>query len=417
MLCQIDRLIRFFSSIIKSKQMNIKALQSLKQLLVNFIINFLSPGLSIALVMVSITANSQGTNQVYEKFSVGDAMNLFSGLALSPDDKTVAISSNQSFPLYIFDWENMTVTAQFDVGNWYAGSRAEYSSKGNYILLNQLFYMDWAPNKDREVNFEIVDSKSGNRVKMFENYHDVTFTPDEQYALSLSSSEAEFWKLENGEKVKSFSIDQATNGIAASPNGKWIAVSHRTYMEDLQRNSMWINNKKNRTNLEKYKQNITIFDVATLQPLYTINEFYDIVYDLKYTQDGKYLLIYSIPHDKLQQTGRKSYVSVVNANTGEPLRNAFASMSVYEPDFKMSPDGKFFGIVSSGSKFPEIHVYDFKNSTMVDRLELSSRLFEKMNEGEFPPDGRISFVFLPDGESILLTFGNRLMKWTFNQSL
>lgn len=371
----------------------------------------------ILLIFISspqlITA--QGTNQVYEKFAVGDAMNLFSGLALNPDGKTVAISSNQSFPLYLFNLESQEITSRFDVGNWYAGSRVEYSSRGKYLLLNQLFYIDWAPNKDREVNFEIVDAKSGAKVKSFENYHDVTISTDEKVALSLSGQGVDFWDLETGEKVNSFSVPQATNSLAISPNGKLIAVSHRTYMEDLEKNAMWINNKKNRTNLEKYKQHITIYDASSFQPLYTIDEFYDIVYDLKYTPDGKYLLIYSIPHDKLQQTGRKSYVSVANAFTGEALRNSFASMSVYEADFKLSPDGKYLGIVSSGSKFPEVHVYDFKSANMVDRLELSSRLFEKMGEGEFPPDGRTSLIFLQDGETILLTYGNRIMKWTFNK--
>jgi len=395
--------------------MNFKALQSLKLTLVIFLKHFFTTCITFTLVATAILVKAQGTNQVYEKLKVGDAMNLFSGLAISPDGKTVAVSSNQSFPLNLYEWETQTVTGRFDVGNWYAGSRAEYSAKGKYILLNQLFYMDWAPNKDREVNFEILNAKSGESVKIFENYHDVTISPDEQYALSLSGQGVDFWNLESGKIDKSFSVAQATNSLAMSPDGKLIAVSHRTYNADLQANSMWINNKKNRTNLEKYKQHITIYDAATFQPLYNIDEFYDIVYDLKYTQDGQYLLIYSIPHDKLQQAGRKSYVSTADAQTGEPLRIAFASMSLYEPDFKLSQDGKYFGIASTGNKFPELHVYDFQSSTMVDRLELSSRLFEKMNEGEFPPDGRISFVFLPDGKSILLTFGNRLIKWTYKQ--
>ena len=392
--------------------MDIKSLQSYKWFVTRFLYHLL---LTFLLTSSTFLLSAQGTNQVYEKFSVGDAMNLFSGLALNPDGKTVAISSNQSFPLYFFNLENKTIINRIDVGNWYAGSRVEYSAKGKFLLLNQLFYTDWAPNKDREVNFEIVDAISGEKVKSFENYHDVTITSDEKFALSLTGQGVEFWDLDNGQKINSFNVPQATNSVAISPNGKWIAVSHRTYMEELQKNSMWTNNKKNRTNLEKYKQHITIYDAVTFQPLYTIDEFYDIVYDLKYTPDNKYLLIYSIPHDKLQQTGRKSYVSVANAFTGEPLRTAFASMSQYEPDFKISPDGKYFGIVSAGSRFPEVHVYDFKSANMVDRLELSSRLFEKMNEGEFPPDGRTSFVFLPDDESILMTFGNGLLKWTFNK--
>ena len=38
------------------------------------------------------------------------------------------------------------------------------------------------------------------------------------------------------------------------------------------------------------------------------------------------------------------------------------------------------------------------------------KLFSK---GEFPSDGRLSFIFLPDGKRMLLTFGNRLIEWTY----
>ena len=46
------------------------------------------------------------------------------------------------------------------------------------------------------------------------------------------------------------------------------------------------------------------------------------------------------------RTGRKSYVEVVNAKTGEPLRHSFGTLANYEPDFKLSHNGKYFGITS-----------------------------------------------------------------------
>lgn len=360
--------------------------------------------------------HAQGTNQEFEKLKVGDAQNLFSGLALSPDGKTLAVSSIQSYPLNIYDLETQTISNRFDVGNWYAGSRAEYSGAGNYIILNQLFYMDWAPNKDREVNFQILDAKSGKPVKMFENYNDVKISPDEKYALSLVGDEITFWNLENGKKEKQFTVADATNSLAISPDGSKIAVSHHPYPVDLKQNAMYIANKNNRTNLEKYKQQITVYDALSFKPLYTVDDFYDIVYKLSYSEDGNYLFIYSIPHSKLQTTAdRKSYVSLVDGITGEPLRMAFPSLAVYEPDFKLSNNGKLFCISSLNGRFPELHLYDFETEEMIDRFQMGSRLFEKTNEKEFPTDGRISFVFLPDDNSILMTYGNRLIHWQIAQ--
>jgi hypothetical protein len=101
----------------------------------------------------------------------------------------------------------------------------------------------------------------------------------------------------------------------------------------------------------------------------------------------------------------------VNAKTGEPLRNSFGSLANYEPDFKLSHNNKYFGIISLSTRFPELQIYDFQTNSMLKRFELSSRLFENFKDGEFATDGRASFVFLPGDEEVLITFGNRLIKW------
>jgi hypothetical protein len=358
--------------------------------------------------------SAQGTNYDYDKIKIGEAQNMLVWMALAPDDKTLAVSSTQSFPLYIYNLETKQVENQFNVGNWYAGSRADYSKNGKYILLSQLFYMDYAPNKDRSVNFEVLDATTGKSMLNFGDYHDAKITPDEKYLVTLSEgNKVGIHEIETRKETRSFVVLQATNSLAISADGKLIAVSHSTYKSDLVNNPAYKNNKKNRPILEKYKQQITVFDYNTFEKLYTIDAFYDLVYRLEYTKDGKYLFIYSVPHTKLQgPNGKKSYVEVVNAKTGEPLRNSFGSLANYEPDFKLSHNGKYFGIISLNKiMYPELHIYDFETNELLKRFELSSRLFEKKKEGEFPTDGRSSFVFLPGDEEVLIVFGNRVIIW------
>ncbi|MBP8824234.1 MAG: hypothetical protein KBH07_11370, partial [Flavobacteriales bacterium] len=108
------------------------------------------------------------------------------------------------------------------------------------------------------------------------------------------------------------------------------------------------------------------------------------------------------------------YVSVADAVSGAMRRTAFPSLALYEPDFRISPDGTLFAIGSQGGRFMEVHLHDRASGAMKDRFVLSYRLFEKMaSKAEFPSDGRLSFVFLPDGRRMLLTFGNRLIEWTY----
>lgn len=380
----------------------------------NFFKTLNTVGLLLVLYTTSLNSGrSQGTNYEYDKIQIGDAKNLLVWLALHPDDKTLAVTSHQSFPLYMYNLESKQVDNQFDVGNWYAGSRAKFSKTGKYLMLQQLFYMDYAPNKDREVNFEVMDVATGKSMLNFGDYHDAKITPDEKHLVTLSGGDkVAFHDIQSRKELRSFNVPGATNSVAVSADEKYIAVAHKTYMSDLKNNPAYKNNKKNQPILEKYKQQISVYDYNTFEKLYTIDAFYDLIYLMDYTDNGEYLFIYSIPHEKLQgPNGKKSYVEVVNAKTGEPLRQSFGSLAVYEPDFKLSHNGQYLGIVSLSKSFAELHIYDFKTNELLKRFELSYRLFQKAAEGEFPGDGRASFVFLPGDEEVLIVFGNRVIKW------
>lgn len=366
-------------------------------------------------VQTSIVIIAQGSNMDYERVKIGDAKNMISGLALSPDQTYLSISASQSYPFYKFDWNSKEVIGEFDVGNWYAGSSVNFSANGKYMLLQQLFYMDLAPNKDREVSFEIVYSNTGIVVKAFDNMHAVVIAPDESYAASLSGDRVTFWSLPDGKNLRTLKLESATNGLAISPDGKSLAVSIRLSGDE------WIANfpslKKNKKALKstlKYKQAVAIYDVESLKRKYLVSEKYDIIYRLEYSPDGKFLFCLQIPHAKAATAAnaeRLTYLNTIDAESGKPLRKGFTSKAFFEPDFKLSPDGKLFGIVSKGARFLELHIYDFESGKMIQRFEQSYRLFEK-NEGEMiAADGRMAFVFLPDNKTVVMTMGNHLIYW------
>ncbi|RLD52350.1 MAG: hypothetical protein DRJ05_17505 [Bacteroidetes bacterium] len=359
---------------------------------------------------------AQGINLDFERIKVGeDVKHILVGLDISPDGEQLAISGVQGFPFYIYNWKERKIIKQFDVGEWYAGSAVRYSSTGKYILLQQLFYMDMSLNKDREVNFEIVNAGTGKRMLRFDECHAVAISPDENFALALSGNTISIWNIESGKKENSFKVHEASNGIAISPDGNTIAISHGINDEELQAMPKYKKDKKGRKFILKYKQQITLYDAHSFKKKMTVNEFYDIVYRLEYSNEGKELFCLNIPHLKAQSgVGmRQTYVSIIDGASGEPQRRGFNSQSIYEPDFKLSPDGKLFGIISHQSRFLELHVFDAETRKMLYRYTQSFRLFEK-SEGEFTmPDSRASFVFLPNEETIVMTMGNRLIFWNY----
>jgi WD40 repeat protein len=362
----------------------------------------------IFLALPTIRVLAQGTNMDYDKIQVGDAMHLFSGIDLSPDGQAVFISGNQGFPACLFDYRNKQVLRQYDAGNWYAGSKVTFSSQGRYVLLQQLFYLDWNLNKDREVSFEVVEVATGRSALKLDGYHDVALTPDERYAVSLSGSEVAFWDLGSGIKTRSYPVREASNAIAVTSDGKYIAVSQKPSDEYLK-----LRFKKNSKAIKfhkKYKNQIILYDSETFKQVRMIEDFFDIIYRMEFTPDDSYLFVLNIPHTSVQS--RQNFINRVSMADYSLAREIIPAVTYYESKFELSPDWRYFAVSANG-KFPEVHIYDFETNAMLYRFELTNRIFENMGKGEFPADGRAAFTFLPDSRSILITFGNRLILWRF----
>ena len=355
--------------------------------------------------------------QVYnldnEKVQLGDKKNLLCWMELSPDDKTLSISSTQGFPLFQFDWQNKSLTNTYTVNDWYAGSRLNYSHDGSKILLQKLYYADNKPNEDREVSFQIVDAATGTELFFIDNAHDVRFMPDGKKLMSLEGDNLNIIDIESGKKVEKHRFYNASVSAAIDPAGKLIAVAvHPDDKEMLENIPSLRQDKKALKSAANYKQMIEILDAQTFEKKYTVQDLFDLIFRVEFTNDGRYLLVLHTPHTKTASAvgAKQSYVSVVDMESGEVLRTIFLSTSDFEPQFRLHDNGRIFGIETKGRKFREIHLYDFDNGQLLERYELSYRLLESLRAGEAVSDGRNCFEFLPDNSVVIVT-GNRLQIW------
>ena len=372
----------------------------------------------ISFAFILSTAQSQDIDENYQRFRIGELKEIHSGIAVSPmDGHIVAISGNKSSPVYIYNWQEDKILDKINVENWNAGSSIEYSKKGNYLVLNQLFYADWAANRDKKVTFLVLD-KDGNKVMRLDDSNETRITPDEKSAVSMSGDQIITYDLASGKQTDKFTLPGKGFAFAISPDAKYLAVAHQPVEDELKALPQFKKDKKALKNLLKYKHQVSIYSYPDLQRVATVNEFYDFVYELKFRDDGSQLFCLQIPHQKAQtsvSTAHQTYVNVINTPNWEPIRHGFVSRSAYQPDFKLSPDGRFFGIVSYGHRYPELHIYEYETLKLLDRFEFTFRIIESDEDGIIAADTRPSFVFLPNDDRIMVAFGNRVFLWKFKQ--
>lgn len=369
--------------------------------------------LSILTFLAVFTSLQAQTNDNFKEFRPGGEKSVRSGMDISPDGKTVAIAGMQGYPLFIYDWENDKVLKKFDVGNWYAGSKVDYSHKGTYLLLQQTFYNDYSPNKDREVDFEIVDAENGKIVQKINKAHSVKIANSEKFYVVLSGDKVDFHELPSGKKIKTLNVDRATNAVAISPDGKQVAVSHRPTLEQVKNSPTIRNDKKAKKAIKpalKYREIVSIYNAETLKLEKTVNELYDIIYRLQFSADGSKLYNYSIPHTKMQTStaGRQGYIYSVDMPAGTPSRTAYMTLAPYEPDFKEYKDREIFVVVSN-DKFAEVVLYNLNNGRPLVKFNLAMRLGDAFRTG-MGVDARASFAVLPNNK-IYIASGTKSIIW------
>jgi len=371
--------------------------------------HFLTPLILLVLFRPGFGQNGIKTNLETDRWQVGESMYICSGIDLFPDGKTVLLGETQAHPLYLYDLESRRITREIEMNGYYAGPKVTLSSSGRYVLMQQQFYMDMSPNRDRQVLYEVMALPAGTVCLKIENAHSAAFSPDEKYLLTLEGADVCWYSLDSGRQEKKEKLPYATSSIAVTRDGSEIAVSHEPSEEELEQIASVRNDKKAIKSAMKYRELISFFTFDTFRKTRTVDEVYDIIFHLQPAMDGRTLFVYARPHTKLKEQGlNEGYINTVDIKSGEALRASFMSR-IPDPDFKDSPDSKYFGIVSRDSKSPQLHVYETATGAMVTIFDITHSMGVSIANHE-TGDGRAYFVWSGNDE-ITLVYGNHLQKW------
>lgn len=365
-------------------------------------------------------AVAQGTDQVYrviDAATLGAApMHIHSWAELSPDGRTIAISATGVHPLLLLDAADLTIRRRIDVGDWKAGARASFSTQGGLLLLEEIEYLGHSSDKPHPHRFAVVALSTGTLVVKDLRAYAAALSPDERSLYSVDDDGVSITDIAAGTVSKVGELGRSGNAMAISPDGDRIAVTHQPTEADLANVPSVRNDKKAIKAALKAGQVVVLYDLHSGQRAATVSELFDKVFRVEYSPDGKELWIHARPgsHKSANPDRSLSYVDVADPYTGVMGRASFPSHAIYEPTFCANPENSLFAMGSQKGWHLEVHLYDRKKSTMTGRFVIDDRLFSNPKEnGEKWSDARTSFVCMPGGNKLLLTFGSRLIEWTY----
>ncbi|MBL7930134.1 MAG: WD40 repeat domain-containing protein [Bacteroidia bacterium] len=337
--------------------------------------------------------------------------NYLCSIELSPDHKTLAISTAKDQILF-YDISSKRIIRKAESQGFRWGSYMRWSGDGNYLLLIQQYYTDWAMNKDLPSKVAVMDVSAGNILYVKNYVNTACFTANNRSLAVLDKGTITFYDVRSGDEIKKFSPPDAAFSFAFADEGKKIAVAQFAKEDDLKNIPSIRNDKKAIKESVKFRQVVKFYDAESFKPLFMADDIFDIVFAMRLSEDERSLFLFNAPNIRLRLNSgakRNGYLQVADPLTGKVSRTTYATNAA-EPVFKESRFGNYFAAASVEQRFAVINTVQVYNRTTGDLLKIFKNDFRILENTHI---GRASFEFLPDGETMAIGYGNKLVFWKF----
>ncbi len=369
-----------------------------------------------SLAAVTFDLHAQGHLQYTRHDINGDERFRFSDIARLPETHKYYVTPSGNNPAYLINGDTYAIEGTHNVGTYPLGARTTISKTGKYVMIQSLTHLEYKL-KNRETYLVVVDPIGGKILLNLSKVNDACFHPNEEEVWYLIDGVVRSVTLASGKDREVFKFPSATNCLAISPNGQYLALSHKPAKDFLDAYVTKKGQKKNYKIYEKFRQCISVFNTSDQALAHLASEMVDIPYVLEYSPKGDFLLCYSQPHDKLTATttaGNTDYISKIDAATGILRTEGFVSNSVYEPDLEFSNSHNYLAIVTiNRTKVPEVWVCDFNTASILARFECGKNTLGEALKNELKADAsRVGVAFSADDQNMLITYGSILLNWT-----
>lgn len=355
----------------------------------------------------------QNVNKDIDQWFLKERRMNITSLCQHPAGTVVAIAASGGEPVMIYNVAERKIIREIPVFATPRGYALQFSATGKYLLAQER-RISFLPMKSLTTQHLVIDVETGQVVRDLGKLADAKITPDEQFVFTLYDNTVSRINVQTGETVTQFEVQEATNAIGLSSDGKQVLVSHRPTKEQLEQIPYMRNDKKNIKPALKYRQMVSAFDAETGSRMYLVPEIYDIVNQIYNVPASSRAYIFSLPSAKVNAVGYQGYVNMINLEDGQPLRESYSSLSPEQPAMQYEPSQHLFGI-SSTEKFPVLNIYDAATGTMVEQFDTRHRTFAAAETDGYK--GSVAaFTFLPEPGKILVGYGNTLTLWTLKSN-
>ncbi len=347
---------------------------------------------------------AQNINKRFERWQISDKPANITGVDISPDGNTLALVCGKKQPLFLYNLSSRSIIDEIDVKSENMGYNVAYSSKGNYLLLQEK-KIETSFKKAKKADYSVVDINSKKVIHHFVKINDAKISADEKQIVTLENGTVNFRDIKTGKLIKQFTPEDACNALAISEDGKSIALVIKPNKKEVSAAPSVRDNKKAIKKTAKLKHMIAIYDTESFDQIKLVPEIYDNINLLYYMNNDKKLLSFNMAVN--------SYVNVVDASNNQPTRESYLSRTSMQPEFEYSKNEEFFGI-STVDAWPAVNVYKVDGGAIVDSYNTQMKIWKNIKKKIYPGTNT-SFTFMPNNREILIAYGNSLILWKFDK--
>ena len=262
-----------------------------------------------------------------------------------------------------------------------------------------------------------MDLSTGEIIFRKNNVNDASFVGNSDNVAVLIGDDLKVYPLDKSKKAskddegdfepefkKRLKIEEANNSFSISPDGKILAVARKVNDKDIKNIATLRSDKKAQKYALKYKYVVDFYNTESLKLLYTSDESFDIIFDMRFTADGGDVILFSKAHSKVQTAGQ-GFINLLDASNGTIKRAMFSTFAPM-PDYKESPDKKMMGVLTRDTDnnltAGSILWFNYETARSIGKFDVDMRFGESLGT-----NGRTYFTFLPDGH-ILSSYGHKL---------